>query len=41
LVLVEEHQGNVAAMARALGKAREQVHRWLKRYGINPDHYRR
>ncbi len=39
--LLTEHQGNVAAVARALGKARMQVHRWLKRYGIRVASFRR
>ena len=41
LLLVGEHRGNVTTMARALGKARMQVQRWLKRYGIDPQEYRR
>jgi len=32
--LLTEHRGNVAAVARVLGKARMQVHRWMKRCGI-------
>ena len=39
--LLVKHQGNVAEVARALGKARMQVHRWLKRFVIDPDRYRR
>jgi len=39
--LLEQHAGNVAAVARALGKARMQVHRWLKRYALDPDSFRR
>lgn len=38
--LLREHRGNVASVARALGKAREQVHRWIKRAGLDPDHFR-
>jgi transcriptional regulator with PAS, ATPase and Fis domain len=38
--LLERHQGNVAAVGRDLGKARMQVHRWLKRYAIDIDDYR-
>jgi sigma-54 dependent transcriptional regulator, acetoin dehydrogenase operon transcriptional activator AcoR len=34
------HQGNVAAVGRELGKARMQIHRWMKRYGIALDEYR-
>lgn len=39
--LLREHGGNIAAVARAVGKARMQVHRWLKRYEIDPEDYRR
>jgi transcriptional regulator with AAA-type ATPase domain len=38
--LLERHQGNVAAVGRDLGKARMQIHRWLKRYAIDIDDYR-
>jgi DNA-binding NtrC family response regulator len=38
--LLAEHQGNVAAVGRALGKARMQIHRWVERYGIALDDYR-
>ena len=34
LGLLQEHGGNISAVARALGKARPQVQRWIKRYGI-------
>jgi DNA-binding NtrC family response regulator len=34
------HHGNVAAVARELGKHREQIHRWLRRAGIDPDRFR-
>ncbi len=40
-VLLTEHEGNVAEVARALGKARMQVHRWMKRFAIDPKRYRR
>lgn len=33
--LLDEHRGNLAAVARALGKDRVQVRRWLARYGLN------
>jgi DNA-binding NtrC family response regulator len=39
--LLVEHGGNVAEVARALGKARMQVHRWMKRFAIDPKRYRR
>lgn len=38
--LLQQHGGNVAAVGRDLGKARMQVHRWLKRYDISLDDYR-
>lgn len=38
--LLRQHEGNVAAVGRELGKARMQVHRWMKRYGIVVDEYR-
>jgi len=38
--LLERHAGNVAAVGRELGKARMQIHRWMRRYGIEVDDYR-
>ncbi len=38
--LLAQENGNIAAVGRALGKQRMQVHRWLKRYGIDPNEYR-
>jgi transcriptional regulator of acetoin/glycerol metabolism len=38
--LLAAYKGNVAAVGRELGKARMQVHRWMKRYGISVDDYR-
>jgi transcriptional regulator with GAF, ATPase, and Fis domain len=38
--LLVTHQGNVSAVARALGKGRTQVLRWLERYQIDAGHYR-
>jgi DNA-binding NtrC family response regulator len=32
--------GNVAAVGRHFGKERMQVHRWMKKYRIDPDQYR-
>jgi len=34
LALMKTHGGNVSAVARAMGKGRTQIHRWLRRYGI-------
>ena len=39
--LLTEHQGNIAAVGRALGKERMQIHRWAKRFGLNLDEFRR
>lgn len=38
--LLKEHHGNVSAVARASGKGRTQVQRWLKRYALNPKDFR-
>jgi transcriptional regulator of acetoin/glycerol metabolism len=40
VALLEEHRGNIAAVARALGKHRRQVQRWLERFGLDPDDFR-
>jgi transcriptional regulator with PAS, ATPase and Fis domain len=37
---MHQHRGNVAAVARAMGKAPMQIHRWFKRFGLDPDTYR-
>lgn len=34
--LLRQHGGNVSAVARAMGKARMQIQRWLARYGLDP-----
>jgi sigma-54 dependent transcriptional regulator, acetoin dehydrogenase operon transcriptional activator AcoR len=38
--LLARHGGNIAAVGRELGKARMQIHRWLKRYEISLEDYR-
>ncbi|MCC6647908.1 MAG: sigma 54-interacting transcriptional regulator [Polyangiaceae bacterium] len=38
--LLAAHRGNVAAVGRVLGKERMQIHRWMKRYGIEVGDYR-
>jgi transcriptional regulator of acetoin/glycerol metabolism len=40
LAALEEHAGNLAEVAAAMGKARMQIHRWCKRFGIDPNLYR-
>jgi transcriptional regulator with GAF, ATPase, and Fis domain len=32
--LLDAHDGNVSAVARSMGKARMQIHRWMKRFGL-------
>jgi transcriptional regulator with GAF, ATPase, and Fis domain len=39
--LLREHKGNVSAIARAMGKARMQIQRWIKRYKLDPESFRR
>ncbi len=36
-----QHEGNVSEVARAMGKARMQIHRWCKRFGIDPTMHRK
>jgi transcriptional regulator with GAF, ATPase, and Fis domain len=38
--LLQQHRGNVAAVGREFGKERMQIHRWMKKYGINVAEYR-
>jgi transcriptional regulator of acetoin/glycerol metabolism len=38
--LFREHGGNISAVARTLGKARVQIQRWVKRYGLDPESFR-
>ncbi len=38
---LESAGGNVADVARKLGKARMQLHRWMKRLAIDPESFRR
>jgi transcriptional regulator with GAF, ATPase, and Fis domain len=37
---LERHDGNISAVAKALGKERMQIHRWMKRFGIDVDAFR-
>jgi len=40
VALLEKHKGNVSKVAVELGRVRQQVQRWLKRYGLDPERYR-
>jgi transcriptional regulator of acetoin/glycerol metabolism len=40
LVRLVDTKGNVTEVARAMGKARQQVQRWLRRFAIDPEAYR-
>jgi DNA-binding NtrC family response regulator len=35
------HRGNVSDVARALGKARMQIHRWMRRFALDPEQFRK
>jgi DNA-binding NtrC family response regulator len=37
--LTQTH-GNISEIARAMGKTRMQIHRWMKRFGIDPESFR-
>ncbi len=39
--LLERHGGNVAAVARELGKDRAQVHRWMKHHALAAETFRK
>jgi DNA-binding NtrC family response regulator len=38
--LMCKHQGSIHAVARALGRDRVQIRRWVKAWGIDPDQFR-
>jgi DNA-binding NtrC family response regulator len=38
---LQEHWGNVAAVAKDVGKPRAQVYRWMKAFGIEADEFRK
>lgn len=41
VALLDEHAGNVAEVARVVGKGRNQVYRWLERFAIDATTFRR
>ncbi|HWU86443.1 MAG TPA: sigma 54-interacting transcriptional regulator [Kofleriaceae bacterium] len=40
VALLEQHRGNISHVARDLGKARMQIHRWLRRFDLDPAAFR-
>jgi transcriptional regulator of acetoin/glycerol metabolism len=40
VAVLTAHRGNISAVARALGKARSQVQRWLHDHDLDPAQYR-
>jgi transcriptional regulator of acetoin/glycerol metabolism len=41
VTLLTRHHGNIAAVARDMGKQREQIHRWARRLSIDLQSFRR
>jgi transcriptional regulator with GAF, ATPase, and Fis domain len=39
--LLAQHDGNISAIAKELGKPRAQIYRWMERYGLSPRSHRR
>jgi transcriptional regulator with GAF, ATPase, and Fis domain len=37
---LRHHAGNISAVARAMGKDRKQIQRWVKRFGLQPESFR-
>jgi sigma-54 dependent transcriptional regulator, acetoin dehydrogenase operon transcriptional activator AcoR len=40
ILLLAQHRGNLAAVARAIGKGRTQVVRWMERYALDAESFR-
>ncbi len=40
LVQIADAKGNVTEVARAMGKARQQIQRWMRKFAIDPGAYR-
>ena len=40
VALLEQHRGNISHVARDLGRARMQIHRWLRRFNLDPSTFR-
>jgi len=40
VALLEKHRGNITEVAKTMGKTRMQIHRWMQRFGVDPNTYR-
>ena len=40
VTLLDKYNGNVSHVARDMGKARVQIHRWMQKLSIDVDTYR-
>ncbi|MCA9675935.1 MAG: sigma 54-interacting transcriptional regulator [Kofleriaceae bacterium] len=38
--VLREHQGNISAVARVMGKDRKQIQRWIKRFGLDTGEFK-
>jgi transcriptional regulator of acetoin/glycerol metabolism len=38
---LKAHAGNVSEIARSMGHTRMQIHRWMKRFGLDPETFRK
>jgi DNA-binding NtrC family response regulator len=41
VALLRQHDGNVAAVAKTMGKGRMQIHRWMKRFDLEVARFRK
>jgi DNA-binding NtrC family response regulator len=41
IALLAQHRGRIADVARSMGKARMQIHRWIQRYQIDLESFRK
>jgi DNA-binding NtrC family response regulator len=41
VALLKQFDGNVIAVAKAMRRSRGAIHRWIKKYGIDADRYRK
>jgi sigma-54 dependent transcriptional regulator, acetoin dehydrogenase operon transcriptional activator AcoR len=40
IAALQAHQGNITHVARELGRTRMQIHRWMRRFEIDPEQFR-